>query len=68
MADVEMAHAAGGVRVTHDVDGAAVGQQVIELRPIGEFVDPLQVDKKQPARILGGGIGDCQYFRVRAAG
>src|ERR1700730_6524983 len=34
VADVETADSAGGVRITHDVDGAAVGQQMIELRTI----------------------------------
>ena len=46
MADVEPALPAGGVGVAHDVDRAAVAQQVIELRPIGEFVDPLEVDQQ----------------------
>ena len=53
MPDVEAADPAGGVGISHDVDGAAVGQQVIELRPIGEFVDPRQVNQEQPAGIVG---------------
>jgi hypothetical protein len=28
-----------GVRVTNDVDGAAVGKQVIKLRLVAKFVD-----------------------------
>ena len=40
MADVESTLPARGVRVAHDVDRAAVGQQVIKFRPIGELVDP----------------------------
>ena len=46
MADVESALPSGGVRVTNDIDCAAVGQQIIELRPIGEFVDARQIDKQ----------------------
>src|ERR1700726_2331747 len=53
MADVKAADPAGGVRITHDVDGAAVSQQMIKLRPIGEFIDPRQVNKEQPSRIVG---------------
>ena len=64
MADVDPALPAGGVRVTHDVDRAAVGQQVIELRPIGEFVDPLQVDQEQPARIVGRGVEAIEVDRL----
>src|SRR5258705_3792056 len=52
MPDVEAAGPAGGIRVTHDVDGAAIGQQVIVLRPIGEFVDPRQINQQQPAGIV----------------
>ena len=59
---------AGGVRVTHDVDRAAVGQQVIELRLIGEFVDPRQVDQKQPARIVGRGIEAIEVHRLAVGG
>ena len=40
MADVEPAGSAGRVCVTYDVDRAAVAQQMIEFRPIGQFVDP----------------------------
>ena len=56
MADVEPAFPAGGVGVANDVDRAAVAQQVIELRPIGELVDPREVDQQQPTRIVGGGV------------
>src|SRR6185503_4640560 len=41
MANVELAGATGGICVTYDVDRAAIGQQIIEFRPIGKFVDPL---------------------------
>jgi hypothetical protein len=40
MTNVEAARAAGGICVTYDVDRTAVAQQVVELWPIGEFVDP----------------------------
>jgi hypothetical protein len=56
MAQLERAAPAGGVRVTHDVYGAAVGQQMLEFGVIGEFVDPRQVDQEQPARITSRGI------------
>ncbi len=49
MANVEPAGPAGGIRVAHDVDRAAVGQQVIELRLIGQLVDPLR-DKPRNSR------------------
>ena len=53
MADVEPALPAGGVGIADDVDRAAVAQQMIPLRAVGELVDPLEVDQQQPARILG---------------
>src|SRR2546430_3826528 len=37
MPDIEPADPASGVRVAHDVDGAAVAQQMIPLRPISEL-------------------------------
>src|SRR6185437_8552577 len=43
MAEVPPPLAPGGVRVANDVDGAAVGQQLIELRPVGELVDPREI-------------------------
>src|SRR5262245_41478394 len=52
VANVEAADAAGRVGVAHDVDGAAVAQEVIELRTVGQLVDPLQVHQEQPPRIL----------------
>src|SRR5580692_4034264 len=56
MAQLEPAAPAGGVRVTHDVYGAAVGQQMIEFGVIGEFVDPRQINQEQPTRIVSRGI------------
>ena len=44
-----------GVGVADDVDRAAVAQQVVELRPVGELVDPLQVDEEEAARVLRRG-------------
>jgi hypothetical protein len=49
MTDVKLANPSDSVHVAHDVDRAAIAQQVIELRPIGEFADPRQVDQQQPA-------------------
>ena len=40
MADVEPSSSAGRVCVTYDVDRAAVAQQMIEFRLIGELIDP----------------------------
>jgi hypothetical protein len=40
MSDIEPADPASGVCVAHDVDRAAVAQQMIEFRQISEFVDP----------------------------
>ena len=56
MPDVEPSLPPHGVRVTINVDGAAVGQQIIELRPIGEFIDSRQIDKQQPPRVGGRGM------------
>ena len=38
--------ATGGIRITYDVDRAAIAQQVIELRAICEFIDPSQIDEQ----------------------
>src|ERR1700686_1616111 len=64
MAQLEPATPAGGVRVTHDVDGAAVCQQMIEFGMIGEFVDPRQVDHKEPTRIIRRGIEAIEIHRL----
>jgi len=53
MPDVKPTDSAGSVRIPHDVDRAAIGQQVIVLRAIGEFVDPRQINPQQPAGIVG---------------
>src|SRR5690606_33903519 len=46
VADRDTSDPAGGVRVTYDVDRTAVGQQVIELGPLGQLVDPLKIDEE----------------------
>jgi hypothetical protein len=51
--EVEAAHLACDPRIAHDVDGAAVRQEVIELRPIGKLIDSIQVDPEKPARPVG---------------
>src|SRR6516164_10656838 len=66
MADVEPPPSSGSVRVTNDIDGAAVGQQIVELRPIGEFVDPRQIDKQQSPRVGERGIELIQVHRLPA--
>jgi hypothetical protein len=65
MPDVKPTDPTGGVRITHDVDGATVGQQVIVLRPIGQFVDPCQVDQERPARASSGeGVETIEVHRL----
>src|SRR5262249_4677116 len=66
MADGEPDLAGGRVRVTNDVYRAAVGQQIIKLRPIGEFVDPRQIDKQQPPRVGERGIDLIEVHRLPA--
>src|SRR5215467_10408 len=66
MADVEPPPSPGSVSVTNDIDGAAVGQQIVELRPIGEFVDPRQIDEQQLPRISQGGIELIKVHRFPA--
>src|SRR5262249_51510184 len=66
MADVEPPLPPGGVHVTNDVDGAAVGEQVVELRPVGEFVDPCQIHKQQPPHVRGRAIEAIEVYRLAA--
>src|SRR5262245_48495598 len=66
MTEFESALAAGSVGVADDVDGAAVAQKMIKLRPIGELVDPIQVDQQKPAQILGRGIEAIEVHRLLA--
>src|SRR6516165_3771009 len=66
MADVEPPASPGSVRVTNDIDGAVVGQQIVKLRPIGEFVDPRQIDKQQPPRVGERGVELIQVHRLAA--
>src|SRR5215510_8370244 len=47
-----MASTTGGIRVTYDVDRAAIGQQMIEFGPIGQFIDALEIDQQQSMHIL----------------
>src|SRR5918997_1959004 len=56
MADVEPALPAGGIRVTYDVDRAAIAQQVVKFWTIREFVDPGQIDEQQPTHVLDRGV------------
>ena len=52
MTNVELAGSAGGIRITYDVDRAAVGQEMVELWPIGKFVDPFEINQQQPSHAL----------------
>src|SRR6185312_6796819 len=56
MANVELAGATGGICVMYDVDRAAIGQQMIEFRPIGKFVDPLKINQQQSPHALDRGV------------
>src|SRR5918998_244897 len=64
MADVEPALPTGGIRVTYDVDRAAIAQQVIEFRAICEFVDPGQIDEEQPTHVFGRGVEAIEVRRL----
>ena len=54
MTNVELAGSAGGIRMTYDVDRAAVGQEMVELWPIGKFVDPFEINQQQPSTLSTG--------------
>src|SRR5262249_51718714 len=62
MPDVEPADPAGSVCVAHDVDRAAVSQQMIPLRPFGEFVDAVQIHQQKPPRINVRGIEAIEVY------
>ena len=64
MTDVKPANPSGSVHVAYDVDRAAVAQRVIELRPIGELIDPRQVDQQQPAFIIDGCVEAIEVHRL----
>jgi hypothetical protein len=51
--NVKVGELSGDPRITHDVDGATVAEEMVELRPACKFVDPVKVDEKEPARIFG---------------
>ena len=63
VADVEPSSSAGRVRVTYDVDRAAVAQQMIRFRLIGQLVDPRQVNHEQTARIVGRSVQAIEVHR-----
>src|SRR5262249_62283194 len=54
----------GSVRVTNDIDRAAVSQQIVKLRPLGELVDPRQIDKQQPPGVGERGIELIEVHRL----
>src|SRR5215831_9018406 len=62
MPAVEPADPAGSVCVPHDVDRAAVSQQMIPLRPFGEFVDAAQIHQQKPPRINVRGIEAIEVY------
>src|ERR1700693_4392403 len=68
MTDVKSAAPSRGVCVSHDVDRATIGQQVIEFGMVGELVDPPKVDQEQPARIVGRGIEAIEVHRLPSGG
>jgi hypothetical protein len=54
------------IRVTYDVDRAAIAQQVVKLRAIREFVDPGQIDEQQPTHVLGRSVEAIEVHRFEA--
>jgi hypothetical protein len=52
--DVDAAGPSDRVGIADDVDRATVAEQMVELRMLGELVDPLEVDEQQTARVLSG--------------
>src|SRR5262245_36279805 len=66
MTDVEPALPTRGVRVAYDVNRATVAQQMIELRPIGQLIDPLQVYHQQPACVIDRGVQTVEVDRLPA--
>src|SRR5262249_25651611 len=66
MADIEPPVPPGSVRVANDIDRAAVGQQIVELRPIGKFVDPRQIDKQPTTRVGKRAIELIEVYRLPA--
>ena len=56
VADVEPAFSAGSVRISYDVDRAAVAQQVIEFGVVGELVDPIEIDEQQAPCVVGDAL------------
>ena len=52
MLDVKLADPASGVCLAHDVDLAAISQQMVKLCVISEFIDSIQIDQKKATHIL----------------
>jgi len=53
MANIQPADPAGEVCIAHDIDRAAVAEQMVPFGVIREFIDPIQVNQEEPARIFG---------------
>src|SRR5262245_18935805 len=53
MADIKPADPAGEVCIAHDIDRAAVTEQMVKLGMIRKLIDSLQVDQKEPAHDFG---------------
>src|SRR5262245_38240684 len=53
MADIQSADPAGEVGIAHDIDRAAVAEQMVKLGVIRELIDTLQVDQEKPAHDFG---------------
>src|SRR5690348_10021351 len=66
MTKVEPTSAAGGVRVTYDVDRTAIAQQVVKFWPIGKLVDPFQINHEQPPHIFGRCVQAIKIYRLFA--
>src|ERR1700735_1904674 len=66
MTEVKPTFPSGGICVANDVDRAAIGQQVIPLRSIGELVDPRQINQQQSARVVGGSAQESEIECITA--
>jgi hypothetical protein len=51
--NVKVVELTGDPRITHDVDGATVAEEMVKLRPGRKFVDAVKVDEEELAHIFG---------------
>src|SRR5579871_4850352 len=58
--DVKLLKLARAPRVTHDVDGAAIAEEMVELRPACYLIDAVEVYQEQFACVLGRSLNVVQ--------